>query len=169
MKLTEITVLFEYNYWANRRIVGAAEQATLEQRAQHTSLPFGSLHGTLIHLLDAERSWRELLQNNRMTFEWTEADFPTLESLQARWAVEEAAMRAYIKGLTDEQLVGIIQYTTPEGAERRRILWHCLYHVVNHATQHRSEAGAMLTDFGHSPGDLDFTLFLNENPGLVQI
>jgi uncharacterized damage-inducible protein DinB len=28
-------------------------------------------------------------------------------------------------------------------------------HVANHSTQHRSEAAAMMTVFGHSPGYLD--------------
>lgn len=31
-----------------------------------------------------------------------------------------------------------------------------------YGTQHRSEAAAILTGYGCSPGDLDFTLFLNE-------
>jgi uncharacterized damage-inducible protein DinB len=35
-------------------------------------------------------------------------------------------------------------------------------HVVNHGTHHRSGAAAILTDYGHSPGGLDFTAFLNE-------
>jgi hypothetical protein len=28
--------------------------------------------------------------------------------------------------------------------------------------QHRSESAAMLTDFGKSPGEIDFTMFLNQ-------
>ena len=71
-------------------------------------------------------------------------------------------MRDYLAGLTDDDLIGIVRYTTDTGLQRERVLWHCLLHVVNHGTQHRSEAAALLTEYGHSPGDLDFTMFLNE-------
>jgi uncharacterized damage-inducible protein DinB len=47
-------------------------------------------------------------------------------------------------------------------SSRDRILWRCLYHLANHGTQHRSEAAALLTKFDHSPGDLDFNVFLDE-------
>jgi uncharacterized damage-inducible protein DinB len=43
-----------------------------------------------------------------------------------------------------------------------RLRWHLLYHVFSHGIQHRSEAAAMLTDYGQSPGNIDFTIFLSE-------
>ena len=73
---------------------------------------------------------------------------------------EQHAMREYLTSLNDEALSSYVRYTTPEGKERG--LWHCLLHVVNHGTQHRSFAAVILSDNGHSPGGLDFTAFFNE-------
>ena len=91
-----------------------------------------------------------------------EEDFRTFDALEQRWKEEEHSMRAYLASLSDEDLTGYIRYTTDEGDKRERVLWHCLVHVVNHGTHHRSEAAAILTDYGNSPGGLDFTAFLNE-------
>ncbi len=70
-------------------------------------------------------------------------------------------MRAYLGILTEEMLNGTIRYVIP-GAMRERVVWHILLDVILHATQHRSEAATLLTSYGQSPGDFDFTMFLNE-------
>jgi uncharacterized damage-inducible protein DinB len=72
-------------------------------------------------------------------------------------------MRAYLDTLTDEDMSGrVVRYAIPGNIVRERVLWHCLYHAANHGTQHRSEAAEKLTAFGYSPGELDFTGFLNQ-------
>ena len=40
-------------------------------------------------------------------------------------------------------------------------LWQALAHVVNHGTQHRAEAAALLTTVGCSPGDLDMIDYID--------
>jgi len=57
-----------------------------------------------------------------------------------------------------------VYHYSGEGYSRSRVLWHCLVHVVNHGTQHRSECALKLTNGGHSPGEIDFTMYLNDFP-----
>jgi uncharacterized damage-inducible protein DinB len=167
MQIQDTLTIYEYNYWANQRILTASAKVSTEQYvAPSTAHSYGSLHGTLVHILEAEQSWRMLCQHNLFTFSDAveEANVPTLDVLMQRWHEEEIAMRDYLTHLGDDDMTSLVRYTLESGVKRERVLWHCLLHVVNHGTQHRSEAADILTGHGQSPGDLDFTLFLNENP-----
>ena len=69
-------------------------------------------------------------------------------------------MRGYLAILTDERLAGDVLWQDLDGNQRRLPdLWLSLLHLVNHSTQHRSEAAEALTMIGHSPGDLDLGLY----------
>jgi len=81
--------------------------------------------------------------------------------LRERWTIEQREMRAYLDTLTEETLNSTIRYVIP-GAMRERVVWHILLDLILHATQHRSEAAALLTSYGQSPGDFDFIMALNE-------
>ena len=162
MYIHDIHLLYEYNYWANQKLLTASANISQAQFTKPASFPYGGLHGTLLHILEAEWSWRALFQKIDDASELLPAEYPDLSTIETRWRTEETAMRAYLVKLSDADLESHLRYTTDTGIERDRILWHCLLHVVNHGTQHRSEAAALLTDFGSSPGDLDFTVFLNE-------
>jgi uncharacterized damage-inducible protein DinB len=162
MHLSDILLLYDYNNWANQRILDTAAQVSPEQFVAPTGHSFGSLRGTLVHLLDAEWGWRMLCQHHASTPLLEEEAFPTLSALAQRWHEEQRAMQAYLAELTDSDLANAVRSTAEAGNERARVLWHCLVHVVNHGTQHRSEAADILTRYGYSPGDFDFTLFLNE-------
>ena len=162
MNIQDIQLIYNYNYWATGQILAASAKVTDEQFLAWAEFPYGGLHGTLLHILDAEFGWRGLFENNIFGADMNAEDFPTFQSLEQKFHEEEKAMRAYLSKLKDEDMESHMRYTTETGIKRDRILWHCLVHVVNHGTQHRSEAAAILTSFGSSPGDLDFTVFLNE-------
>jgi uncharacterized damage-inducible protein DinB len=163
MKHSDVLTIYDYNYWANQRILNAADGVSQEQLLAPGSFPWGGLLGTLAHILDAEYGWRTFFQQRKFPpDELKAADFAGLDDLEERWVKEEALMRDYLDSLNDAALSQVVRYTNDEGVMRERLLWHCLYHVVNHGTQHRAEAAALLTDFGQSPGDVDFTYFLSE-------
>lgn len=165
MSVPYLDVLYEYNYWAHHRILDTAAHLTEEQR-QEPVFRIGSLHQTLVHTLAAEWLWRQRIQLSVSPPTLPQvADLPTFDALLARWAEEEVAMRAFVAGLSDGDLLRPVSYRTMRGVEHRHPLWLLLAHVVNHGTQHRSEAAAMLTELGHSPGDLDLIYYGRQKLG----
>lgn len=162
MNLEYFYALYNYNYWANTQILHATERVTIEQFIAPTHHSHGSLRGTLTHTMMAEWIWLSRWQGVSPTAVLDENDFPSLTSLRARWVDEEQKMRMFLGTLHENDLKRIVKYTNTRGKPFARPLWEMLVHVVNHGTQHRAEAAAILTDLGHSPGDWDFVYFMDE-------
>jgi uncharacterized damage-inducible protein DinB len=164
VNLQDIRVLYAYNRWANARILDAAAQISDAQFLAPGPFPHGGVRGTLVHASFAECAWRMRWQGSAAHVRWKPEEFPTVASLAARWREEEIRLMEFIAGLTDRALTAELAYTSTEGGRHRRVLWETMAHLVNHGTQHRSEAAAMLTQMGHSPGDIDLIVYLNEGP-----
>ena len=163
MNKAEILMLFDYSAWANRRILDAAERLSQEQFTAPAGLDYGSLRGTLVHILSAETTWRKRCQEGiSPSSPLVEDAFPTLAVLRERWSEAEQAMRGFLTSLTDDDLQRTVHYRTTKGAPYEDPLWQLLLHVVNHGTQHRAEAAITLTQHGCSPGDVDLIVFLRE-------
>src|SRR6266545_1001093 len=150
MNKQDILTLYRYNQWANAKILNAAASVTQEQYLASASFPHGGLRGTLVHTLFAEWIWRKRWEGTSPTLRLKPEDFPTVESLCRRWAEEERQLMDFVDCLTDEGLINTFTYNNIAGKPFTRILWHAMAHMVNHGTQHRAEAAAILTDLGHS-------------------
>jgi len=159
----DIQFLYDYNYWANARILTASSKVTREQFGAPANLSFGSLRTTLVHTLGTEVVWRRRCQEGvSVNAMLPESELPDLETLTAYWRREEQMMRAYLASLSDAALNQAIKYTTLKGVPYENTLWKLLAHVVNHGTQFRSEAAVALTVYGQSPGDLDLLFFFRQ-------
>ncbi len=165
MQPQEIRLLFDYNAWANQRLLAQAAQVTTAQWAAPSSHSFSSLHSTLLHILDTEYGWRAILEGLGPTPILAEEDYPTHQALAVRWREEEAAWDAFLRRLTAADLANPVPALADDESQAAHSLWYYLFHVVNHGMQHRSEAAALLTNYGQSPGDIDFTVFLAARAG----
>jgi uncharacterized damage-inducible protein DinB len=158
----DIETLYRYNDWAQRRVLAQAALVSPVQFVAPGPVPRNSLRGTLVHTLAAEVAWRRRWQGDSPAALLSENDLPTFETLRDRWEPEAQALRDFIAGLTDDDLNRPLHYKTTKGQPQTNVLWHLMAHVINHGTQHRSEAAMLLTTYGRSPGDLDLIVFLRE-------
>ena len=161
MKAEDIKLLYAYNEWANNRILDAAEKVAPEQLRAPNAFGWGNLLGALVHTLDAEYGWFCFLFDSEDDGIIDPAAFADVAALRKRWGRQNAVTRQCLATLADGDLARI-HSSQSQGRQYKWVLWQALVHVVNHGTQHRAECAALLTGFGHSPGDMDFTLFLRQ-------
>ncbi len=150
MDVADVRFLFAYDRWATGKVLTVAAMVPLDEWAESNRVDRRGLGGILTHALGAHERWRADWQGLDSPFRREAGPLPSVAELVDAWAAEWAGLDAYLASLTDADVRAAFGDTT---------LWRTMAHVVNHGTQHRSEAAVLLTITGHSPGDLDLIDF----------
>lgn len=136
-----------YNAWANERLYRAAAEVPGEEYRRDHGAFFRSLHGTLNHVLVADRIWmRRFTGTGEAPTSLDAILFEAFEPLRAARSEEDARIVGYVAGLRAGALAGAIRYrraSTPE--EIVQPLGPALAHFFNHQTHHRGQAHMLLT------------------------
>lgn len=143
--------LYEYHYWANNRYLTVAQTLSTEQLHHQHGQGWGSVQGTLIHMMNAERLWLHRWRGKPGELSppfYELSDLPTVAALRERWSAIEQEMRAFIAQQTVEALHQEITYTSTLGQSYCLTLWQMAAHMPNHATHHRGELATMFTALG---------------------
>ena len=150
MDVTDIRFLFAYDRWATEKILAMAALVPFDEWAESNRIDRRGLGGILTHALGAHERWRAGWQGIEPPERREAGPLPSVAGLTDAWVAEWAALDAYLGSLADADLHGPFEDL---------VLWQTMAHVVNHGTQHRSEAAVLLTIIGRSPGDLDLVDF----------
>lgn len=153
MRADDIRFLLAYDRWATERLLASLDGIPDSTWSAADVVGDRGLGNILVHHLGASQRWRHGIQRDGIEPEPELEPLPSIDELRARWMAEWEAVDAWLPTLDDDFLSYV-----HEGVA----IWQMLAHVVNHGTQHRSEAAALLTDAGHGPGDLDMIDFAEE-------
>lgn len=164
MNKRDIQLLYDYNHWANTRLLAAASNLTVEQFNRDLASSHGSVHGTLVHILSGEWIWLKRWQKESPKAMFSPADFPTLACVREKWAAVEHEQMAFVRGVTEVSLKKMIAYENTLGETWRYPLQRMMQHLVNHSTYHRGQVTAMLRQLGAEPAATDFLVFLDVKP-----
>jgi len=147
--------LYDYNLWANSRVLNAAEALSQEQLFQELSESWGSVHHTLVHMMNAEWIWLQRWLGHSPR-EWLPFDdFPNVAAIRGHWVGITSEQMSFVKGQTPGSLQQVLNYTNSRGQACQAPLWLLLGHLVNHGTHHRGELTAMyaMLDIPHKEND----------------
>jgi uncharacterized damage-inducible protein DinB len=153
MQADEIRFLFAYDRWATRRLLAVLDGLDPAVWMRTDIVGERGLGSILVHHLGASQRWRHAFQDIHELPEPEGEPLPTIDQFLERWESEWTIVDAWLPTV-DDDLVNDVHEGVP--------LWQFLVHVVNHGTQHRAEAAALLTAEGRSPGELDLVNYADE-------
>lgn len=158
-------MMAEYNAWANTRLYRMASQLSDEQYRRDVGAYFENLHGTLNHLLVADRIWLwRLTGTGPAPAPLDTILFDTLPELTAARRAEDERLVRFVESTTNERLGAPFEYQTARGTHTQ-LLREILAHLFNHQTHHRGQAHGILTAVGvREPDSLDLVWMLRERP-----
>lgn len=158
--LDVIRALYDYNEWANNRLLSACEDLTPELLSQPRGVSWDSIETDLAHIMAAQVNWLSRWRTGSNARATTEVQaIQGLDNIRRAFDESHAALREYVAGLSDDLLARPLAFKDSSGTAYERVLWQLMMHVANHGTYHRGEIAAALTSLGHDPGDLDYVYF----------
>ena len=159
-----VRLMAAYNAEMNRRLYAAAGRLAPGHRTEDRGAFFGSVQGTLSHLLWGDRTWMHRFDG------WEKPPGVIKDSpgLYADWAALNAAreeadagIEAWAARLDAAWLDGRIGWFSGAlGRDVSRPVAVLVTHFFNHQTHHRGQVHALLTGFGLHTGDTDLPFVL---------
>lgn len=169
MTKDDIQLLYEYDRWANNRVLQAASTLSVEEFTRDLGGSFRSVRDTLVHIIGCEWAWLTCWKETSpssafVTDLWTRQDalfhpnaFSDVSAVQLRWADVEREQVEFVNRVTNESLGMMVPVRTTQIS-----LAHLMQHLANHSSYHRGQVSLMMRQLAGGPVATDFALFLLE-------
>lgn len=172
-----ITLLAGYNAWMNTKLYDAAARLSPQDLALDRGAFFGSILGTLNHLVVADTIWlkRFAVHPSQDPFQHAALDpvrqlpspagldavlFTDLAALRQRRTLLDDAISAWTAALTADDLATNLDYATTKGVASSKNLAALLLHFFNHQTHHRGQTTTLLAQAGEDVGVTDLVALI---------
>jgi uncharacterized damage-inducible protein DinB len=164
MMLEHLRRMARYNRWANRRLYAACENLASEEYHRPRRAFFGSIHGTLNHLLVGDRIWLARIEGKPYPhLRLDDQPYASLADLEVARRGEDERMIGLVDGYDESDLPQPMRYrliTRPETVETPLHL--CWLNLFNHQTHHRGQVHDQLSQTEVAPPPLDLVFYLRE-------
>jgi len=167
--LANYQFLAKYNRWFNTRLYDACEQLPDDERRRDRGAFFRSIHGSLNHILWADRLWLRRFAAQGMAFPALAAELLRLPDgaahdtviledwaeLRAARAALDLAIEQWVRDMPGDFLLATIRYANMKGLQREHPAWQAMTHFFNHQTHHRGQVTTLLSQSGVDVGLTD--------------
>ncbi|HSH45729.1 MAG TPA: DinB family protein [Longimicrobiales bacterium] len=161
-RLEEIRELYEYNRWANQRMLEAVAALPEEDFVRDLGSSFPSIRDTLVHVLSAEWVWLSRMNGRSPRAFPAEWKLAGLGVLNAEWDKLARELEAFVAALSEPDLDRLIPYHNLAGRPFTSTLSQMLRHCVNHSSYHRGQVTTMLRQLGAAAPATDLIRYYRE-------
>jgi uncharacterized damage-inducible protein DinB len=151
MNIREVaSTMAAYNRWVNAQIYEAATALSEEERRRTLGGAFGSVHGTLSHLVVSDQVWLQRFRGQPLTWpaagQDVHADFASLREARLLTDADLEAWAASIDPAFGDRAFSFrsIVYNR----DRTVPGWSAVLHLFNHQTHHRGQVMTLLRQLG---------------------
>jgi uncharacterized damage-inducible protein DinB len=150
----------------NERLYAAVDAFSDVERKRDCGAFFGSMHGTLNHLLWGDRVWLGRFVGEPCTVPaYGVAMFDDFALLRHERERTDQAMLNWASAVTPEWLGSTVAYTSAADGRRRRLpAAAAAIHLFHHGIHHRGQLTTLIRQAGRDPGPTDLPWL----PGLVR-
>ena len=175
MQKENFQLFAKYNLWMNEKLFAAAEQLSDHDLREDKGAFFGSVLGTLNHLMIGDILWLKRFATDpekyRSLASLQETTIP--ESLDAHLFDDLGSLRAarqklddniirFCDEVSDAQLAEELDYQNYQGNSYRDQLGLLVQHLFNHQTHHRGQVTTLLSQAGIDVGPTDLLVCIRE-------
>ncbi|WP_343698962.1 DinB family protein [Caulobacter sp.] len=157
-----------YNSWMNRKVYDAAKSLAPAELAADRGAFFGSVLGTLNHLIVGDTFWMRALSGHskgeglartadRMPLarSLNHILFRDMAELEAHRHILDAGWQDFVDQLTEADMNEMVAYPSGRYGALDCDAFALLCHVFNHQTHHRGQVSTLLTQAGLDIGSTD--------------
>jgi len=160
-------LMARYNRWMNERLYALLADMSDDERKRDRGAFFGSMHGTLNHLLWGDRMWLGRFVGTPCTATAFGADmYADFATLRRERELTDRALLDWAGSVSAAWLASTLTYASKvDGRTRGMPAAAAAIHLFNHGTHHRGQLTTLLKQAGHDPGVTDLPWL----PGIAQI
>ena len=166
-------LLAEYNRWMNAKVYEAAARLDAAALAADRGAYFGSILGTLNHLVAADLIWLGRFDQHPARPAALDALaawpapaalnhllYPDFAELRERRRRLDALIQDWAGALREPDLDVPLEYRNTKGVLARREFGSLVVHLFNHQTHHRGQVTTLLTQAGQDVGVTDLLMLM---------
>ena len=166
ISLAYVQTMDSYNRWMNKKLYSCSAKLSDKDRKRDVGAFFKSIHGTLNHLLLADRIWLGRFTGKPYTVKSLGQElYSDFAELRSERKITDGMIADWVSSLSREKLASDLSYSSVVNPKERGYpLWFAIAHFFNHQTHHRGQLTTMLSQRGINPGVTDL-IWLPEMQG----